>query len=64
MAYAGDLKSLALRGVRVRLPPRAPINSLCLWGYNYGQFLARPLRAARGLLPLTVSPAFKIFVIS
>ena len=24
MAYAGDLKSLALRGVRVRLPPRAP----------------------------------------
>ena len=37
MAYAGDLKSLALRGVRVRLPPRAPtyfaemesINTLC-----------------------------------
>lgn len=24
MAYAGDLKSLALTGVRVRLPPRAP----------------------------------------
>jgi hypothetical protein len=24
MAYAGDLKSLVLRDVRVRLPPRAP----------------------------------------
>jgi hypothetical protein len=34
MAYAGDLKSLALRGVRVRLPPRAPgISNLYLAAY-------------------------------
>jgi hypothetical protein len=29
MAYAGDLKSLALTGVRVQIPPRAPLNPSC-----------------------------------
>jgi hypothetical protein len=37
MAYAGDLKSLAREGVRVRLPPRAPTNLLYLSGFSWSR---------------------------
>jgi hypothetical protein len=50
MAYAGDLKSLALRGVRVRLPPRAPITPNVYAGFTGAvEFLA--LGAANATLP-------------
>lgn len=46
MAYAGDLKSLALTGVRVRIPPRAP-NTIGIVAFKNPFFAAS--RASRNL---------------
>jgi hypothetical protein len=68
MAYAGDLKSLALRGVRVRLPPRAPTDLDEFGSINMFRFFVCPwytlcfMQKERVATPRTHQIRFELFL--